>query len=268
LVPPGRFREKAFPDAFSGRKQISDRAKLLTMKRTQWCLTVTVCLVAGVALGSQSSFKTQDVPPVDEILRRMVERAHTQEAEPPPDAYLCTKQTVTEDMDPDGRITERKVRTSESRSGGRGSIDASKWSNKNGFNLDLELLRRYRFSLIGEEKVNGRTTLVLAFAPKQSTLPTFHLQDRLLNRAKGTVWVDAQEYDLVKANICLGEPVSFGILGAVDEFTFAFERARSDDGNWLTSWTETFVKARKFLKPVQTRRRVDWRDYRRASATG
>jgi hypothetical protein len=196
----------------------------------------------------------------------MIEHSQTKDRVEPPQPYVCTKQTVTEQFDSDGKVTERKVNVGETRSAANGNRDANKWTTSNGFSIDKELLSRYEFSILAKETVNGRPAYLLSFVPKQPPPPVHHFQDRLLNRAMGSIWIDDQDYDLVKANICLGQPVSFGILGAVDSFTFAFERARAEDGSWLTRWTETFIKARKFLKFVQTRRRVDWSDFKKANA--
>jgi len=208
----------------------------------------------------------QALPPVDLVLRKLVERAQSERTTPTEAYYLCTKRTVTEDMDSHGRVTERKVRVRESRSHRGGAADANKWSAQNGFSLDEELLRRYTFTVEKREQFNGRDTLVLNFVPKDPPAPVRQLQDRLLNQAVGTVWVDEAEFELVKAYISLGQPVGFGLLGAVHAFNFSFERGRGDDGNWFTRWTDTYVKARKFLSPIQTRKRVDWTDFKKLSA--
>jgi hypothetical protein len=219
------------------------------------------CLLGSVPVSTFAA--REDLPSADIVLRKLSQRARSQRDPEPDGYYLCTKQTVTEEMDPDGRVTNRKVKVGESHSHPGGAADADKWSNKNGFSLDEELLRRYTFTVVDRETINGRCALLLTFIPKDPPAPVRRLQDRLLNRTIGTVWVDESEYELIKANISLSEPVSFGILGAVHSFSFSFERERDAEGKWLTRWTDTVVNARKFLKSIQTRKRVDWTDFKR-----
>jgi hypothetical protein len=238
------------------------QARSETMRRLRFAVLLFVLSIAMMA-GLGRNCVGASLPEVDEVLQRLIQRSQSDNPIQPHGAYLCTKQTLTEEMDSQGRVTERKVKVRETESRPDGATAANKWGSENGIGLDAQLLRRYHFSLLKREDINGRPALLLTFVPKVPPAPVRHFQDRLLNRAMGTLWVDEEDYELVKANICLGEPVSFGIFGAVDALNFAFERERSDSGNWLTHWTETYVKARKFLKPIQTRKRVDWRDFRR-----
>ncbi|MFO1499725.1 MAG: hypothetical protein U1G07_15250 [Verrucomicrobiota bacterium] len=221
-------------------------------------------LMAGICASSLGA--AENLLPVDEILRKLVKRAQSPRSPEAEGYYLCTKHTVTEDMDSSGKVTERKVKVDENRSSPGGPADANKWSNKNGFRLDEELLQRYVFTLDKRENLNGRPTFILSFVPKDPPPAVRQFQDRLLNCVVGTVWVDENDYELAKASLSLRESVSFGILGAVHFFNFSFERARVDDGSWLTRWTDTYVKARKFVIPFQTRKRVDWTDFRKLVA--
>ncbi len=227
-----------------------------------WCVLLFAVLTGSVAA---SATATETLPPVDEVLKALIKRAQSQRTKELDGYYLCTKQTVTEDMDSSGKVTNRKVKVGESRSQVGGASEANKWSSKNGFNLDEELLRRYAFNVERRDVFNNRPVFVMNFVPKTPAPPVRQFQDRLLNRAMGTLWVDETDHELVKASICLGEPVSFGILGSVDVFNFSFERARAEDGIWVTRWTDTYVKARKFIRPFQLRKRVDWTDFKKAS---
>jgi hypothetical protein len=232
------------------------------MRRLAWALFA----FSSLGLLCFSARADQPLPPVDEVLRRMVERAQARSAPQTASTYICRKKTVTEEMDPSGRVTERKVKVGESRPASNGATDANKWGSQNGVNLGEDLLRRFDFDVVDRQIINRRATLILTFVPKRPAVPAFHLQDFVLNRAMGTIWVDEQQYEVVKADIRLGQPISFGPLGAVNEVSFAFERFFSPDGGWLTRWTETFVKARKLLKPIQMRKRVDCTDFRKLTA--
>lgn len=222
--------------------------------------------VTGIVWLTTSAQAEEPLPPVEEVLQKMVQRAQSERPDASQDGrsyYLCTKKTVTEEMDSSGQIRNRKVKVRESRSNPSGAADANKWSSKNGINLNADLLRRYQFTLLRREMFNGRPTFLLTFVPRDPPPRVRQLQDYLLNRTVGTVWIDEADHELARAVIRLGQPVSFGILGAVESFHFSFERARASDGHWLTRFTDTKVKARKFLIPVQTRKRVDWTGFRK-----
>jgi hypothetical protein len=224
-----------------------------------------IFLTGSIGLLTLPVRSDQPLPTAADVLQRVVERSQTQPSASSAAPYFCKKQTVTEEMDPEGRVTERKVKIGESKSA-PGTHDANKWGRQNGVGLDEGLLRRFNFSVVDREIRKGRRTLVMTFVPKRPLAPIRHLQDHLLNRAMGTIWVDEEDNEMVKADIRLGEPVSFGLLGAVEELSFSFELARSEEGGWLTQSSETYVKARKFLKPFQLRKRVDCSDFHKLAA--
>jgi hypothetical protein len=225
------------------------------------CFILGCITTAGNAVAL--SFGSEALPSADFVLRQLVRRSQAQRTGEAQGYYLCTKQTVTEELDSTGQVTHRKVKVGESHIDTRAVKDANKWGSENGVNLNEDLLRRFRFTVTERENLNGRWTYVLTFVPKNPLPPTHRIQDRLLNRAMGTLWIDEKDYELVKASLCLSEPVSFGILGAVDVVTFGFERVRADDGSWLTKWIDTYFKGRKFVIPVQVRRRVDCADFKK-----
>jgi hypothetical protein len=248
---------------FFGRQLLGTSAQCGTMRVC--CLKLLVGLICSVVppLSSPVWGAGEGLPRIETVLRNIAERARSPHG-PEPDGYdLCTKQTITEEFDKTGRVIQRKVKVGESHPPSAGAADASTWSSQNGISLDEELLRRYSFTIVRRELFNGRHTLLVTFIPRTPPPPVKRLQDRVLNQTLGTIWVDEAESELVKAEISLGEPVGFGILGAIRSFHFAFERVRDGEGNWLTKWTDTSINARKFLTPIQTRKRVDWSDFRK-----
>ena len=206
------------------------------------------------------------LPSPETILHQLAERVQTQRAAPRPFQYVCTRQTLTEELDKEGRVTERSVKVGQTRSHPGGAVEAGKWSRRNGISLDEELLRRFTFTVTGREVIRGRSAFVLTFVPRDPPAPVRHLQDRVLNRTMGIIWVDEAESEVVRADINLREAVSFGILGAIHFFSFRFERERDPEGEWLTRWTDTTVDARKLLKAIQTRTRVEWSEFKRVTS--
>jgi hypothetical protein len=234
----------------------------MTQTFSIWLLLPVAALVLTVPTPARAT-DSPPLPSADAVLQQLIAHARGDHRSTPQGYYLCTKQTVTDELDSSGRITNRKVKVGESRPNPREASAANQWSSQNGFNLDEDLLHRYQFTLDRREVLNGRSSFVLTFVPKDPPAPIHKFQDRLLNRAMGTIWIDEQDHELVKASLCLGQPVSFGILGAVDTITFGFERGRTEEGAWLTKWTDTYFKGRKFVIPVQIRKRVDCSDFRR-----
>jgi len=112
--------------------------------------------------------------------------------------------------------------------------------NKNQL-INADFTNRFDFKLVGQEILDGRNMYVIDFAPADKILPENQIQDRVINKAAGRVWVDTNEFAIAKADLHLTKPVEagFGILGALWKGTFTFDRARTDDGYWFTrnsSW--------------------------------
>jgi len=101
--------------------------------------------------------------------------------------------------------------------------------------LNEDTIRRFDFTLAGQELLNGRNMYVVDFAPKKGNLPENSIKERFVNKASGRVWVDAEDYVIVKADLHLMKPVD-AIMGlfSVHKFTYAFERLRTDEGYWYT----------------------------------
>jgi len=145
-----------------------------------------------------------------------------------------------------------------------GPADDQKWASTYGVDFDRELLTRYDFTLAGASMLNGRNTFEIAFQPKNPPVARHHILNRLLNHAAGTLWVDEEDYEIVKAQVELSEPISVAMLGAINKLSFRFERSRSPDGSWLTRSTEAFFRGRRLLTPAQFRQAIVYSDYRKS----
>ena len=64
--------------------------------------------------------------------------------------------------------------------------------------FDRELISRYRATLVGREKLNGRMAYLLEFEPKSKKLPVNHRIDYALNNSRGQVWIDAEDYGVAR----------------------------------------------------------------------
>jgi len=129
---------------------------------------------------------------------------------------------------------------------------------KNDFLLNEDLINRFTFTLAGSETVNGRPAFVIDFVPVKKDLPERTLKDRFINKAAGRVWVDTQDYALVKADLHLTKPVdvAWGLVGSVWKFNYGFDRARTEDGYWFTQDVNWHLEGRE----VVINRTVDYHE--------
>jgi len=120
---------------------------------------------------------------------------------------------------------------------------------KNDFLFNEDLVNRFKFTLAGTDIINGRRAFIIDFVPAKKDLPEHNLKDRFINKAAGRIWVDAQDYTFVKADLHLTKQVdvAFGLVGAVWKFNYSFERARTDDGFWFTRTVNWHLEGREIV---------------------
>ena len=119
-----------------------------------------------------------------------------------------------------------------------------------------ELLARYEFTVKERTLLNNRSTLVLTFKPRPGNLPSKAIQDRLLNRMGGTLWIDETDYDTARLAVGLVEPLSlgwFGWVGALSRFDLSVDRQRMPDGVWVNTRMAILIQARKLASALRIR---------------
>ena len=126
------------------------------------------------------------------------------------------------------------------------------------FPLGDDLISRFDFTLVRREVLNERPVLVIDFAPVKKKVPENNLKEKFLNKAAGRVWVDEQDSVPVKADLHLSAPVSVlgGLVGAVQKFTFSFNRQRTPEGIWFTLDSDWHLEGRE----VFFRRIIDYHE--------
>jgi len=117
------------------------------------------------------------------------------------------------------------------------------------FALSGELLGRYKFTLTGQELVNGRRMLVLDFVPVSKNLPVHNFKDRFINKGAGRVWIDAGEFTVARLDARLTEEVSVlgGLVGTVRNCAYHFDRERLADGLWFTRHVNWHLEGRQLF---------------------
>jgi hypothetical protein len=234
----------------------------------------------------------------DDIIQKAVQRAQspeTRDARPP---YRYTKHTITDELDAKGRLKDRREKLYEVRvesglsrlklvqvNGQSLSAEEQKkqdakdlaarqkmTDNKPGKKgderenfLTPELVAKYKFKLLRELPINGRDTYELAFEPASANLPENHLTDRFLNQVAGTVWIDAQEFEIARAEIHLQGEVTLwgGMVGTLTQCSYTLTRVRQPDGTWFNGLSRGFFQGRKLLEPMLIRTRSESTDFRR-----
>lgn len=132
-----------------------------------------------------------------------------------------------------------------------GETKPAKGDNRENF-LTAELAARFDFTLIGTTNLNGRTAYQIAFEPKNPQLPVHHMVDRLLNQLSGTLWIDAGEFEVARADVSLRSEVNLlgGIVGSLKKLSYTLERTRVADGVWLSTLSSGDFLGRKLLDPT------------------
>ena len=130
------------------------------------------------------------------------------------------------------------------------SADAKQIAARRQGLVTAELLDRYQFAVKQRVVLSNRPTLVLTFKPKEGNLPATAIQDRLLNRMAGTLWIDEADAEAVRLVVNLVEPISlgwFGLLGSLNQCEMSLERRRMPDGVWINTKQVWLIEFRKLL---------------------
>jgi hypothetical protein len=263
---------------------------------------LTLSIFGGLLLaGARPEHPAESALSPDEIMRRAVERAQSTDGEHARPDYLYTKFTITEELDEKGRLKERKEKRyqgffhaglsylklmkvegqnlsasqlkkrQEQELADRQKLTQAKFSkggdHRENF-LSSDLVARYSFALAGSEQINNRTAYRLVFQPKSHDLPVRQVTDRLLNQIAGTVWIDADEFEIAKAEIHLDSEVALwhGVLASLKRFTFSLERTRVDDGVWFNRASSGEFEGRKLMDALRIRTRSESSNFRKVSA--
>jgi hypothetical protein len=241
------------------------------VKRWLTFLILLVALASNSAAGAESlSDQT-----VEQLLKRVIERAGR---EPANDAafnahYAFTRTKCSDAKDGSGTLKKRdekvikhepsnspaitpKTIYSGYESGSKPAPASAPATNgkarqapKQDLALTAELLGRFRFTLVGREVIDGRPAAVLEFSPAKRALPETSMKDKFINKMAGRLWVDESDAALVKVNLRLTEevPIAAGLVGAVKQCAYSFERARTPEGWWFTKLVNWRLEGRQLF---------------------
>lgn len=133
--------------------------------------------------------------------------------------------------------------------------------------LDRELFDRYKGEVVGREMMNGRPAIVLHFWPRSNDLSIRRRQDYVLNKLTGKVWIDEQDWEIVKVDAHLTERVRvlLGLVATLDKVDLAFEQVRTSEGVYLPLKLKAYFEGRKLFTSLHERVEVSWTGQRPAA---
>jgi hypothetical protein len=114
-----------------------------------------------------------------------------------------------------------------------------------------ELPEAFDFRLTGEEMLDGRSLYVIDARPRRGYQPRSRVT-RMFPSLHGKLWVDKQDYAVVKAEAEVTDTISVGLfLVRVAKGSRAvLEQARVSDGVWLPRRVQAFASVRLGLLKV------------------
>ena len=260
-------------------------------------------LVAGLLCCSHGYGRAAEaLPPASEVTRRMLKHAQTvAESEQGPQ-YTYEKRTLLEQLDGAGqpatleeklyqvrlirglpfnrliKIQGRELTPEESKRQDAKeekfqqqfvSADRRKLAARKQALVTPELLARYQFAVKERVVLSNRPTLVVTFKPRDEELPARSVEDKILNRLTGTLWIDEAEADTARVQANLVDSVTVGWMGWMGSLTrcdLSLTRQRMPDGVWINDRMTLFVQYRKLITSQRFRLTEESRGFSHAQA--
>jgi len=131
--------------------------------------------------------------------------------------------------------------------------------------LNEELIGKYSYDLVGQETINGRSSYVMTYQPRSDDLPIRRRIDRLLNKVAGKVWVDTEDYEIVRLQIHLAGKATMwgGLLATVRKLEGEFEQMRTDEGVWFPLRIQGYLDARVLFTNYRLTQNERWSDFKK-----
>lgn len=227
------------------------------------------------------------MPTAQSVLERVLQRAEAAGKDDTESKYTYEKRSVSEDLDSTGkptrtmeklylvrpiqgvsfsrliRIQNRELTEQERQAQDKREQDfrrkldekhsraAAKEDNDA---LSSELIGRYDFKVQKREPLDNRPALVLQFRPKSTRASEKSIEDKVLNRLAGRVWIDEAEAEVARVEVGLTEDLSLGwlgMIGSLQQCDVKIERQRLPDGTWVAKTFEVSLGGRKVFSPLR-----------------
>ena len=280
----------------------ADRRMFIKVCRGGDGFSGTLLVVGLLICFARSDWAAEALPAASEVTRRMIERAQTVARADQGPQYTYEKRSLLERLDATGqpisseeklypvtlisgfpfnrlvKIQGRELSAEELRkedvreerfrqrfiSADRKKLVAGKEAL-----VTAELLDRYQFAVKERVVLSNRPTLVVTFKPKEGDIPSGTVQDKLLNRMAGTLWIDEGDADTARLTVSLVEPVSlgwFGWLGSLSRCELSLDRQRMPDGVWINARQALLIQCRKLTASLRFRTTEESSGFRHVAA--
>lgn len=165
------------------------------------------------------------------------------------------------------KVDDREPSDRESRADHKTDSEARRESGRrrNGPDfLDESLVRRFQYTLEGEETIDGRRVYRLGYEPRPADAGSGKDVDRILSLLHGTLWIDAEQYELVKVEARLRTALKLlgGIAGSLNRLDFAIVRRPIQDGHWANVLLTSHAEGRKLFSAFRARVLVEQDEFR------
>jgi hypothetical protein len=129
-----------------------------------------------------------------------------------------------------------------------GEEESKRQERRREFAVTEKLIGKYDFSEPRLEELDGRKCYLLKFQPKRG-LDDDGLIDKVLNRLGGTIWIDAEEFELAKLDVNLQSPASFfgGFVGSVSKIHLTARKQKVAPDFWTNTAVFIEMKGRKVI---------------------
>jgi len=255
-------------------------------------LPYAVLLLLALPLAAQSPDAPAAMPAADELVARMIDRSQQLARQNPSQDYGFKYHEVAEELESDGRVKEHhdwdfqtvlvegapydrlvlkdgkpldeKERTREAKreAAFRKRLHEKKEGEEGGVSIDQQLVRRFLFHVMGQEEVQGHPAWLLTVLPKPDQPEARNRDEKVLSRMQGRIWIDAQNYFLVKGELDLAQPVSVGgPLGSVKTVHLDFAKEMVAPGLWLWQRWNLQYGARVLFGSIHMRRHGEYSDF-------
>jgi len=241
------------------------------------------------------------LPPADEVLRKVLAAVKNPEIRHASAQFRSVQHTVIEKLDDKGRLREREDRVydvgplaggvyarlvekngkslapsdlADEQQRQQRFFERSSTQNFGGGDsdrvpLDQELFDRFKSEVVGRELFSGRPAVILHFWPRSNDLPVRRRQDYVLNKLTGKVWIDEQDWEIVRVEAQLTERVRvwLGMLAALDRADLRFDQIRMGDAVYLPLKLTASFEGRKLFSTLRENVEVTWTGQRLATET-
>ena len=131
-----------------------------------------------------------------------------------------------------------------------------------------EIPEAFHLTLQGTEQIGGRPVWVIGAQPRPGYKPKLKRAE-ILAHLRGKIWVDQADYQWVKAEVEVIDPISFGLglIKLAQGAVLNFEQVRVNEEVWLPAHIAIRADARvAYLRKLREELDITYRDYKKFQA--